>query len=153
MSAPRYQGILDAEVPAVDLGKGRGILRVIAGEHAGTRGPAKTFTPMHVWDLKIDNDQAVELAVPDGFNTALVVLQGSLRVGGKDVLESAQVAVFEPGGDSIRLEAGQGARALLLSGKPIKESIVGHGPFVMNTKQEIRQAIEDYQDGKMGRLS
>ena len=151
MSAPRYQSILDAEIPAVDIGDGRGFVRVIAGEYAGARGPAKTLTPMHVWDVKFDSDRELELAVPDGFHTALVVLQGRLRIG-DDLLESAQVAVFDPNGTSIRLQSGEGARALLLSGEPIREPIVGHGPFVMNTKQEIRQAIADFQDGKMGRL-
>lgn len=153
MSAPRYQEILNKQIPEVDLGEGRGAVRVIAGEHAGVRGPAETFTPIQVWDLKIESDQEVSLAVPEGFNTALVVLQGSLRVGGKDVVESAQVAVFEPDGDSIRFEAGQGTRALLLSSEPIQEPIVGHGPFVMNTSQEIRQAVADFQNGKMGSLS
>ncbi len=153
MSSPRYQEILDAQIPAVDLGEGRGFLRVIAGEHAGARGPAKTCTPMHVWDLRIDSNQQLELAVPEGFNTALVVLHGSLRVGEKDVLEPAQLAVFEPGGSSLRLDAGKGARALLLSGEPIDEPIVGQGPFVMNTPREIREAVSDYQRGKMGSLS
>ncbi len=152
MSPPRYQGILDAQIPTVDLGEGRGVLRVIAGEHAGTRGPAKTFTPIQAWDLRIGSDQALELPVPEAFNTALVVLQGSLRVNDEDVVESAQVVVFEAGGDSIRIDAGHGARALLLSGEPIDEPIVGQGPFVMNTTDEIRQAITDYQDGKLGRL-
>ena len=129
------------------------MLRVIAGEHAGAHGPAKTFTPIHAWDLRIDSDQALELPVPDDFHTALVVLEGPLRVNGNDVLESAELAVFEPAGDSITIDAGKGSRALLLSGEPIDEPIVGHGPFVMNTPQEIRQAMADYQNGKMGRLA
>lgn len=153
LSPPRYQEVLDGQIRAVDLGEGRGALRVISGEFAGVRGPAKTFTPIHTWDLRIDSDQAFDLPIPDGFNTALVVLRGSLRVNDKDVLESAQLAVFEPAGDSIRVDLGQGARALLLSGEPIDEPIVGQGPFVMNTTQEIRQAIVDYQAGKMGRLT
>jgi redox-sensitive bicupin YhaK (pirin superfamily) len=153
MSAPRYQEMRDEQIPAVDLGEGRGVLRVIAGEHAGVTGPAMTFTPIVVLDLKLDSDQLLELQVPDGFHTAIVVLRGSLRVGNTEVLESAQLAVFEPGGDFIRIDAGQGARALVLSGEPINEPIVGHGPFVMNTTKEIREAIADYQSGKMGRLS
>ncbi len=153
MAPARYQGIQDKQIPAVDLGEGRGELRVIAGEHGGARGPAQTFTPMHVWDLRLDNDQPLELQSPDGFSTALVVLRGPLRVNGKEMVDSAQLAVFEPGGDSISIDSGKGARALLLSGEPIDEPIVGHGPFVMNTSQEISEAISDYQTGKMGRLA
>ncbi len=153
MSSPRYQEILDADIPAVDLDEGRGSLRVIAGEHRETRGPAKTFTPMQVLDLQLTNDAVVELAVPDGFNAALVVLRGSLRVGDEQVVKSAQFALFDPSGDTVRIEDGQGARALLLSGEPILEPIAGRGPFVMNTKDEIHQAIADFQAGKMGRLA
>tara|TARA_R110002126_G_scaffold12416_3_gene53970 strand:- start:1568 stop:2446 length:879 start_codon:yes stop_codon:yes gene_type:complete len=153
MTSPRYQGILDEQIPAVDLGEGRGVLRVIAGDHAGSAGPAKTFSPIHVWDLRLDNDNSLDLAVPAGFNTTLVVLKGSVRVNEESVLEPAQLAVFERDGDSIRLDHGRGTRALLLSGEPIDEPIVGQGPFVMNTRQEIHQAVSDFQSGRMGRLS
>ncbi|MCA9321238.1 MAG: pirin family protein [Planctomycetes bacterium] len=153
MARPRYQEILAAQIPSVDLGAGRGVLRVIAGEHEGTRGPAKTFTPMNLWDLQLDGDERIELAVADGFNTALVVLQGALLVNEKDVLTSAQLAVFQPKGDFIRLDRAQAAKALLLSGEPIDEPIVGQGPFVMNSTEEIRQAHLDFRSGKMGVLA
>ena len=152
MAPPRYQSVLAEKIPVVDLGEGRGTLRVIAGEHEGSRGPARTFTPMHVWDIRLDADQALDLAVPDGFNTALVVLRGSVRINEDNVAEHARVVVFGREGDSIRLDAGKGTRALLLSGEPIQEPIVGHGPFVMNTSQEVQQAIADYRDGRMGQL-
>lgn len=152
LASPGYQSILAEKIPVVDLGEGRGSLRVIAGEHAGSRGPARTFTPLHVWDIRLDSDQALDLAVPHGFNTALVVLRGPLRINDEQVVESAQLAVFGPEGDSIRIDAGSGSRALLLSGEPIQEPIVGHGPFVMNTPQEIHQAIADYHAGNMGQL-
>ena len=153
MAPPRYQSFLAEKIPVVNLGEGRGTLRVIAGEHEGSRGPARTFTPMHVWDIRLDADQALDLAVPDGFNTALVVLRGSVRINEDNVAEHARVVVFGREGDSIRLNAGKGTRALLLSGEPIQEPIVGHGPFVMNTSQEVQQAIADYRDGRMGQLS
>lgn len=153
MARPRYQGILDAQIPAVDLGDGRGALRVIAGEYGGSAGPAETFTPMHVWDIRLDSDEALDLLVPAGYRTALIVLRGSVRVNEDQVLEPAQLAVFEDDGTTIHLDGGGGTRALLLSGEPIEEPIVGHGPFVMNTTQEIHQAIADFQDGRMGRLS
>lgn len=153
MAAPRYQALLDAEIPAVELPGGGGTLRVIAGSYAGAQGPAKTFSPIHMWDLKLAREQAVELEVPEGYTSALVVLRGGARVNGSEPLGAAEVALFEPAGERVRLESGAETRALLLAGQPLDEPIVGQGPFVMNTRQEIQQAIRDYSSGKMGRLS
>lgn len=153
MTPPRYQGILNSQIPAVSLPDGQGTVRVIAGEFAGAKGPAKTFTPIHVWDLRLATDQRTELAVPDGWTTALVVLKGTLRVNGSESVGAAEVGVFDREGKSISIDSAKGVTALLLSGEPIDEPIVGSGPFVMNTPQEIRQAMADYQSGKMGHLS
>lgn len=153
MSPPRYQGITCQQIPAVDLADGRGRVRVIAGAFEGAKGPAQTFTPMHVWDLRLDSDEPTDLAVPDGWTTALVVLQGSLRVNGSDPVGAAEVAVFDRAGPGIRIDSAKEVKALLLAGEPIDEPIVGSGPFVMNTAPEIRQAMADYRSGKMGRLS
>lgn len=153
MAAPRYQGILNSQIPAVSLSDGRGTVRVIAGEFAGARGPAKTFTPIHVWDLRLANDQRTDLAVPDGWTTALVVLKGALRVNASEPVGAAEVGLFDRTGKSICIDSAKGVTALLLSGEPIDEPIVGSGPFVMNSPQEIRQAMADYQSGKMGHLS
>jgi hypothetical protein len=153
MSAPRYQNILDRDIPAVELPGDRGSVRVIAGEFAGAKGPARTFTPIHVWDLRLSGGQPTELELPDGFTTALVVLRGSLRANGSEVIRDGEVALFDRVGDSIQIEDAQNATVLLLCGEPIDEPIVGQGPFVMNTAEEIRQAIMDYRSGKMGRLS
>jgi quercetin 2,3-dioxygenase len=153
MTPPRYQGILNSQIPAVALPSGQGTVRVIAGEFAGAQGPAQTFTPMHVWDLRLASDQRTDLAVPDGYTTVLVVLKGHLRVNGSEVISAAEVGLFDRTGYNICIDSAQDATALLLSGEPIDDPIVGHGPFVMNSSQEIRQAIADYQSGKMGRLS
>jgi redox-sensitive bicupin YhaK (pirin superfamily) len=107
---------------------------------------------MHVWDMRLGSDQPVSLAVPDGWTTALAVLKGTLHVDGSEAIHAAEVGVFERTGDGVRLDSAKGATVLLLSGEPIDEPIVGQGPFVMNTAHEIRQAMEDYQSGKMGRL-
>jgi redox-sensitive bicupin YhaK (pirin superfamily) len=151
-SAPGYQAILNSRIPAVSLPEGQGTVRVIAGELAGTRGPAKTFTPMHVWDLRLDSDQRTDLALPDGWTTALVVLAGSLRVSGSEPIGEAEVGLFDREGASICIDSAKGVKALLLCGEPIDEPIAGSGPFVMNDPQEIRQAIVDYQSGAMGHL-
>ncbi len=153
MSPPRYQGIRNNQIPAVSLPDGQGMVRVIAGEFAGARGPAKTFTPIQVWDLRLASDQRTDLAVPDGWTTALVVLKGTLRVSGSEPVGAAEVGLFDRAGESICIDSGKGVTALLLSGEPIDEPIVGSGPFVMNSPQEIRQAMADYQSGKMGHLS
>jgi len=152
MSPPRYQAILDSEIPAVSLPDGAGKVRVIAGEFAGAKGPANTFTPIHVWDLRLAGAQRTEIVLPDGYMTAMVVLKGALRVNGAESIKSAEVGLFAPAGESFGLEAEKDTTALLLSGEPINEPIVGQGPFVMNTAQEIRQAMADYRSGKMGQL-
>lgn len=153
LATPRYQGILNEQIPIVPLPDDRGSVRVIAGEFAGVKGPAKTFTPIHVWDLRLSGGQQTDIVVPDGYTTALVVLKGAVRVNGAEVIEAAEVGLFERAGRTLRLHGMQDSTALLLSGEPIDEPIVGSGPFVMNTPQEIRQAMADYQSGKMGHLS
>jgi quercetin 2,3-dioxygenase len=153
MSPPHYQSILNSEIPAVSLPDVQGTVRVIAGEFAGAKGPARTFTPIHVWDLRLAGGKRTDLAVPDGYTTALVVLRGAVRVNGSEAIESAEVGLFDHAGQSISIEAVKDTAALLLCGEPIDEPIVGQGPFVMNTSQEIRQAMADYMSGKMGHLS
>ena len=154
MGPPRYQGILNKHIPTFNLPGDHATLRVIAGEYAGSKGPAHTYTPMHVWDLQLASDQRVDLALPDGYTTVLVVLKGGVRVNATEAIGAAEVGLFDRAGNSICIDSTQeGARALLLCGQPIHEPIVGQGPFVMNTPQEISQALEDYQDGKMGHLA
>ncbi len=153
MSSPRYQEILNAQIPSVNLPNDNGKVRVIAGEFGAAKGPAKTFTPINVWDIRLASDRQVDLIVPDGHTALLAVLKGKIRVNGADFINAAEVGMFEHGGEIISLDSGQGATILLLAGEPINEPIVGSGPFVMNTAQEIRQAMMDYQSGKMGHLS
>lgn len=153
MTEPRYQEILDSQIPKVTLPNGQGSVRVIAGEYGGKKGPAKTYTPIHVWDLRLTNDQPIEFMLPEGYTAALVVLKGTLWVHDSDPINEAEVGLLDRTGDTLRIEQADDAKALLLIGKVIEEPIVGRGPFVMNTSEEIRQAIEDYQDGKMGHLS
>jgi len=149
MTKPRYQAIRDTDIPSFEFDGGRA--RVIAGELDGTKGPAQTFTPMHLWDLRLQGGGNAALPVAEGWNTLLVVLQGEVKVGGESVGD-AEVVIFDRSGDGITLEATKDTHALLLAGEPIDEPIVGRGPFVMNTPQEIYQAIEDYQQGRMGTL-
>jgi len=150
LAPPRYQSLLAAEIPVVPLPDEQGEVRVIAGLFAGKQGPARTFTPIHVWNVRVR--QRARLEVPEGFTTLIVVLKGKLQVNGS-ATEAGSFARLDPRGTQIELESAEGATLLVLSGQPIDEPIVGHGPFVMNTAREIQQAIVDYQMGKMGRLA
>ncbi len=153
MSAPHYQGILSEQIPVVSLPDNSGTARVIAGEFEGMKGPARTFTAMNVLDLHLNSETPFTLAAPDGWTTALVVLKGLLRMSSADLVGPAEVAIFERAGSCISIDSADLVTALLLCGEPIKEPIVGSGPFVMNTSDEIRRAISDYQSGKMGHLA
>ena len=152
MSPPHYQGILNSQIPSLNLPDGYGSLRVIAGEFGGLKGPAHTFTPIHVWDLRLTGEQQLVLPLPEGYTTLLVVLKGSVR-SGPETIGAAEVGMFDRAGDHIRIDSAQDATALLLCGEPIDEPIVGSGPFVMNRPAQIKQAIEDYQSGRMGHLA
>jgi len=153
MARPRYQEIVAADIPSVPLEGGRGSVRVIAGTFGGATGPAQTFTPVQVWDVRVSTDAPIDLAVPDGYTTALAVLRGTVRVSGSEAISPAEVGLFDRTGTAVRIDAAQDATALVLCGEPIDEPIVGRGPFVMNTADEIRQALRDYQSGRMGHLA
>ncbi len=152
MAAPGYQAIIDANIPAVSLTTA-GAVRVIAGEYAGHKGPARTFTPMNVWDVQLAAGQTADLPQPDGWTTLLVVLGGTVQVNGDAVARESQMVILSREGSDLRIEANNDARVLLLAGQPIEEPIVGYGPFVMNSKQEIAQAIKDFNSGKFGQMA
>ncbi|MCC5862075.1 MAG: pirin family protein, partial [Gammaproteobacteria bacterium] len=152
MSEPGYQTLLAADIPVVALPADAGKLRVIAGEYAGLQGPATTRTPMAVWDLRLTQGHSLELPLPEGWNALLVVLKGALRLNGQHALREAQFALLDPAGQAAHLVADTDATVLVLAGEPIDEPIVGHGPFVMNTRDEIRQAIADFNSGRFGQL-
>jgi redox-sensitive bicupin YhaK (pirin superfamily) len=152
MSAPRYQAILDAEIPAVALDDGAGLVRVIAGEFRGTPGPARSVTPVHLWDIRLRAGGVVELPLPEGYTTAMVVQRGTIAVNGSTSASATALVRFDRRGTGIALACQEEATALLLCGEPIDEPVVGHGPFVMNSAQEIAQAIADYRAGTMGHL-
>lgn len=150
MSPPRYQGLLDAEIPRVTLANGAGTVRVIAGEFQGTSGAARTFTPINVWDAELTGAGAVDLALPAG-HTALVIVQaGDVQVNGTGAT-AAELAELSREEEQVRLEAKAPSRVLVLTGAPISEQVEGQGPFVMNTREEIQEAIRDYRAGRLGR--
>ncbi len=150
MTDPSYQTLLDADIPAVDLPDGVGQVRVIAGELNGHRGPARTFTPMHVWDLRLNRNGKARLDLPDGWSSMLVVLHGTIEVNGNEIAREGQLVLLGAEREGVVVESNNDAVVLVLSGQPIDEPIVGHGPFVMNTEEEIRQALHDFSTGRFG---
>lgn len=153
LEPPRYQGILKRDIPVVRLLDDLGSVRVIAGDFGGISGPAKTFTPVQVLDLSLAAGKRTELPAQDGHTTILVVLRGAVKVNDSKAIEAADIGLFDRVGQFISIESVKDTTALLLSGEPIDEPMVGRGPFVMNTAQEIHQAVADYGSGKMGNLS
>ncbi len=152
MSAPRYQTILSREIPRLALPEDAGSVRIIAGSHADVRGPASTFSPLNVWDLQLKAGGAASFAIPEGHIAALAVLRGRVSVNGSAPASAVQLVLLSAAGDEIHVSAEEHSSVLLLSGAPIPEPIVGYGPFVMNSREEIEQAVRDFQAGKFGRM-
>ncbi len=149
MSAPHYQEILSHNIPVVKLDDNGSILRVIAGDYDGTHGAATTFTPVNLWDVRIKKGYKTDkLPLPLGFNTMLLVLKGTVLVNNIESIKQKELVFFEREGDYITIESSSDAMILILNGKPLNEPIVGQGPFVMNTKDEIDQAFMDYRAGR-----
>jgi quercetin 2,3-dioxygenase len=153
MSKPRYQGITKAQIPVIEL-EGGGHARVIAGELLGRLGPAKTFTPVNLFDVILKAAERFELPLPDGHNAAAVLRRGDVLINGTDTLSGeALIAPLSEEGDAVTLEAKADTQLLILSGEPIAEPVASYGPFVMNTREELAQAVEDYRAGRMGHLN
>jgi quercetin 2,3-dioxygenase len=153
MSRPRYQPIVAADIANVDLPDAAGLVRVIAGAYQGHRGPAMTFTDINVWDVRLNASKRVTLSLPEGHTTAIALLRGALKVNGTHDASGAQVVQFDRSGQEVQLEASADATFLVLTGAPIDEPIAGHGPFVMNTREEIMSAMKDLQEGRFGQLA
>jgi len=153
MTAPGYQSITTADIPATDLPKNAGRVRVIAGQFRKTKGPAHTFTPINLWDIRLNRDADVTIDLPAGHNAMIAVLAGHVTVNGEHPAGEAEIVRFERSGSAVRVHADGDSVLLVLTGEPINEPVIGHGPFVMNSEAEIRQAIEDYNAGRFGTIA
>jgi redox-sensitive bicupin YhaK (pirin superfamily) len=153
MTKPKYQSIVAGQIPEIALPGGAGTLRAIAGAFGGAKGPAETFTPMNLWDVRVNAGASALLPVPEGHTAQVFVRKGRVTVNGKTTARDAELVVLGRDGEGIRIDAEADTQLVILSGQPIDEPIAGYGPFVMNNADEIRQAITDYQSGRMGRLS
>lgn len=148
-----YQTLQATEIPTIALPDNTGSLRIIAGDYEGEHGPARIFSPLNVWDGKLEEGAHVTLSLPAGHNAAIVSLEGKLIVNGAEEVGNAQFVLLDQEGAEVTLQATKASSFLILTGAPLNEPIAGYGPFVMNTREEIRQAIEDFNSGRFGNIS
>ena len=153
MTPPKYQGLTTLDIPEIGLPGGKGLVRVISGGYEQTKGIASTFTPAHMLDLRLQPGAEVRLPTPKDYNTALLVLKGNVKANGSSAVSEGQFILFKNDGDEVKINALTDAIVLFLSGAPIEEPLVHYGPFVMNSHDEINQAIEDFNSGKFGELA
>ena len=154
MTAPKYQAIEAEGIPVIQFDDGAGHIRVIAGQFAEQTGPASTFSPVNVWDGALKAGHAQYIHVPVDHNTLVVVLEGEMSLNGSQKVADHSIVLFANDGKAeIQLEATTDAKFLVLTGKPLNEPIQGHGPFVMNSKNEIIQAFSDFNSGKFGEIA
>jgi redox-sensitive bicupin YhaK (pirin superfamily) len=148
MAPAGYQGILKADIPVVRLPNRAGTARIIAGDYRGTKGAARTFTPINVWDLSVNAGANLNLDLPAGHTAMIVVLTGHVTIASRQEAGEAEMVLLGREGGEIAIQADGDAKLLVLTGEPIDEPIVGYGPFVMNSEAEIRQAAEDFNSGR-----
>ena len=152
MSKPGYQAITANMIPKVQLANDLGFMRVIAGDYHGTKGAARTFTPVDVWDFHLKTGGAVTVPAVQYRYVGLIVLHGEVILNGEQVIKESELAILDKHGEAFTLEATKDSIVLYLSGEPINEPVVGYGPFVMNSREEIMQASLDYSHGRFGKM-
>jgi len=141
------------DIPAIDLPKNAGRVRVIAGQFREIKGPAHTFTPINLWDIRLNRDADVTVDLPERHNAMIAVLAGHVTINGEQPAGEAEIIRLEHSGSTVRVVADGDSMLLVLTGEPIDEPVIGHGPFVMNNETEIRQAIDDYNAGRFGTIA
>jgi len=152
MTAPRYQELAAKDIPVVPLEDGAGSVRVIAGEFGGASGPARTFTPINVLDVRLRAGGRVRLSLKDGYTASLYVLKGKVVVNGAEAANETELVLLARKGDEITIEASMAATVFVMNGRPIDEPVAGYGPFVMNTPEEIQEAFKDFHAGRLGTI-
>jgi redox-sensitive bicupin YhaK (pirin superfamily) len=152
MSRPKYQAISNQEMGIVELENNGGSVEIIAGEYRNVKGPASTFTPISMLNVKLTEQGEAEFNFPANSNTALLVVEGEIEVNGFATIPLDHFVLFENEGEQFTVKGLKKSTVLILSGQPINEPIAAHGPFVMNTRQELVEAFQDFQNGKFGFL-
>lgn len=151
MSCPKYQAIRNADMTKVDLGE-NGFVEIIAGTYQHYKGPASTFSPVHVMNAKLKKNGKAEFNFPADFNTAALIIEGSAAINNEEKIPVNHFVLFKNQGETFTVEAVENSIILIISGMPFNEPIHAHGPFVMNSRKEIMQAFEDYNLGRFGYL-
>ncbi|WP_316824298.1 pirin family protein [Pedobacter miscanthi] len=152
MCRPKYQAIKQADMAHFDLPENGGKIEIIAGNYTGIKGNAATFTPIELYNARLNKGGTANFNFPENFNTGFMVIEGLVRINGTEIVPVDSFIYFENKGEEIKVEALENSVVLILSGEPIDEPIVQYGPFLMNTEAEIHQAIEDYNQGRFGYL-
>ncbi|MFZ7141137.1 MAG: pirin family protein [Bacteroidota bacterium] len=152
MSKPKYQALENSKINRFKSDDKKTEIEIIAGEYKGVKGSASTFTPLHLYNVKMAKDAKTEMNLPKNFNTALLVIEGSITINGTEKVDTNHFALMDNDGESFTIDSNENAVYLVLSGEPINEPIAAHGPFVMNTRQELVQAFEDFNQGRFGTL-
>ncbi len=153
MNAPKYQALSNKNIQKVELPNNNGFVEVIAGEYKGTKGSASTFSPMNIYNLKLKKDTKIELNLDANFNTALLVIEGKIAINQTEIVNTNHLALMANDGENFQIDALEDTIVLVISGQPLNEPIASHGPFVMNTREELNQAFLDYNSGKFGHLA
>lgn len=148
---PKYQEITNAKMGRFNLPGEKGVVEVIAGEYNGIKGPASTFTPIHAYNARLKKDAQLNLSFPKEYNTGLLIVEGNVKIDGINA-HADHFVLLKNDAENFSIEATEDAVILILSGEPINEPIVAYGPFVMNTWEEIEQAVQDVNAGKFGVL-
>ena len=151
-SNPKYQAIKNDDINRYELQDGAGTIEVIAGDYKNVKGSASTFTPIHMFNAKLKSGGKADFQFPEVYNTAILVLEGNILINNKEDIPTDHLALMANEGEFFEIEAIDDAMVLILSGKPINESIAAQGPFVMNTREELVQAFNDFKTGKFGHL-
>ena len=152
MSPPKYQEIKHSSIAKHTLDNGSGNIEVIAGEYNGTKGSASTFSPLNLFNARLNKEGKAYFDFPAEYNTGFVIIEGSIKVNGIEIAKADQFVYFKNEGSIIEVEALENSIVLILSGEPINEPIAQYGPFLMNKPEEIQQAIDDYNQGRFGYL-
>ncbi len=153
MSAPKYQAIQRSKMNQYHNTNGDGVITVIAGKYKEFEGAAETFTPINLLDASIERGVTADFTFPKYYNTALLVIEGRISVNGSGEIPTDHFVLMANDGEQFEIKAIDASKILVLSGEPIKEPIAAHGPFVMNTREELMQAFLDFENGKFGYLA
>jgi hypothetical protein len=151
MTDPKYQTILARDWGVYEIPDAGAKVRVLAGSYKDVKGPASTFTPMEIYEVSLQKGSAISFDLPRSYNTGLLMIKGKALVNTHEILTD-HFAVFKNDGENISIEADADAIMLVLSGEPIHEPIFAYGPFVMNTREEIIKAYDDFNNGLFGYL-